>query len=153
MTKICTMCKQDLPITEYYTSKTQKSGYWPSCKTCTLASKKASRERHPTTFEQRKAYVQKYKSRHPDRVKASYRKQSLRKNFGITPEEYDSLLLTQNGVCAACHEPPGKKMLAVDHCHTKGHVRGLLCGNCNTAAGLLKEDRSRFESLMEYLNI
>ena len=42
--------------------------------------------------------------------------------------------------------------MAVDHCHTRNKVRGLLCGNCNTALGLLKEDPARITRLLEYLS-
>jgi recombination endonuclease VII len=49
-------------------------------------------------------------------------------HFDITPEEYDAILEEQDGVCAVCNKPPlAGKRLAVDHDHTTGLVRGLLC--------------------------
>jgi recombination endonuclease VII len=49
-------------------------------------------------------------------------------HFDITPEEYDSILAEQGGVCAVCKKPPKPdKRLAVDHNHLTGLVRGLLC--------------------------
>ncbi len=43
----------------------------------------------------------------------------------------------QNGVCAICGNPPKKTRLAVDHNHTTGKNRGLLCGSCNGVLGYL----------------
>jgi hypothetical protein len=55
--------------------------------------------------------------------------------YGITGEEYESILKAQGGVCFICQKPPRSKRLAVDHDHDKGNtreaVRGLLCRRCN----------------------
>jgi Recombination endonuclease VII len=72
-------------------------------------------------------------------------------------QEYDALLKSQNGVCAACGKPEqstykGKpRMLAVDHCHVTGRVRGLLCGHCNRALGLLRENPEHIKALLLYV--
>jgi hypothetical protein len=65
------------------------------------------------------------------------RKCCLRRDYGITLEEYDAMLLAQNGCCYICkrHWSSFKKSLAVDHCHVSGKVRKLLCAKCNTAVG------------------
>lgn len=60
--------------------------------------------------------------------------------YGITPVEYQAILVKQHGGCAICGEKPNKERLHVDHCHSKGHVRGLLCRKCNIGIGLFKED-------------
>lgn len=65
--------------------------------------------------------------------------QSCRKR-GMTPEDYAEMLASQNGGCAICGDPPGDRRLAIDHCHTTGEVRGLLCGPCNTSLGQFKDD-------------
>lgn len=57
-----------------------------------------------------------------------------RKSFaklGVTESMYQDKLIRQNGVCAICELPPGKRRLAVDHNHTTGQIRGLLCIRCN----------------------
>jgi len=52
--------------------------------------------------------------------------------FNLTPDEYDTILEHQGGVCAICSRPPKPgKRLAVDHDHKTGYVRGLLCFMCN----------------------
>lgn len=79
------------------------------------------------------------------------------RRFGITPERYSELSESQNGACAICKQPEtatrlGKvKALAVDHCHQSGAIRGLLCADCNTGIGKLKENIDIFQSAIQYL--
>lgn len=77
----------------------------------------------------------------------------LKIKFGLTLEDYESILDMQNYRCAICetHQKDLKKDLAVDHCHKTGKIRGLLCGNCNRAAGLLKDKVGNAERLVFYL--
>lgn len=89
---------------------------------------------------------------------AKYKSVELKSNFGITFDDYTRMLEQQDGVCAICLRPEetksrsGKaKLLAVDHCHTTGKVRGLLCQFCNQAIGLLKDDPLRADALARYL--
>lgn len=61
--------------------------------------------------------------------------------YGLTPEAFDRMLAGQDGRCFICgtKEPNGKGW-SVDHCHTSGKVRFILCNPCNAALGLIKED-------------
>jgi hypothetical protein len=69
---------------------------------------------------------------------------------GITVEQYHEMAASQNGVCAICKGAGSKKRLSIDHCHKSGKVRALLCDNCNTSLGLLKEDVKRILAVAEY---
>ena len=71
--------------------------------------------------------------------------------YGLTLEEYGVILETQKGVCAICSEAP-EGNLHIDHNHTTNEVRGLLCGKCNRAIGLLNDDVSLFSKAINYLN-
>lgn len=77
----------------------------------------------------------------------------MRRAYGIGQAEFDTLLESQGGVCAICsgeRNGPGKR-LHIDHCHDSQRIRGLLCGKCNTAVGLLDDDPERAERLAAYL--
>jgi len=74
----------------------------------------------------------------------------LRRNYGISEKEYDDLLQQQDNLCAICRTKSSKN-LHVDHDHDTGKVRGLLCSNCNTSLGLLRENPALFLSAVEYL--
>lgn len=105
------------------------------CKTC----------KHLTKSDWKKSR-DKVKTRHADR------KCSLKKNYGMTIEQYDALLLAQSGVCAICSKPPVRRRLDVDHCHSTGAVRGLLCEHCNKAIGLFRDNIERLSAAITYLS-
>ena len=77
--------------------------------------------------------------------------------FGLSLEQVKDMEVHQNGLCAICGSPETRKLhgrhkrLAVDHCHKTGEVRGLLCGSCNTALGLFREDLDILASATSYL--
>jgi len=79
----------------------------------------------------------------------------LKRLYGISEEEYDNLLVSQDFRCAVCREESktlGKNArLHVDHDHLTGRVRGLLCYACNIAIGFLEEDPERVQKIMDYL--
>ena len=82
-----------------------------------------------------------------------HRKDNLRKNYGLTPACYDLMFEAQNGVCAICSQPPPDgKNLHIDHDHSTGKVRSLLCTKCNTAIGLFDDDTSRMMNAIQYLH-
>lgn len=72
-----------------------------------------------------------------------YRRQDLKRKYGVTPKWYDETLASQGGLCAICRSTRvslGDKNMAVDHDHETGNARGILCMACNTLLGRL-EDR------------
>lgn len=81
----------------------------------------------------------------------------LKRKYGISTEQWLQMFENQNHLCAICNEegfkldPNSKNLLVVDHCHTSGKVRGLLCHNCNRALGLFKDKISVVESAVQYL--
>lgn len=87
--------------------------------------------------------------------KQKRRNYSLIKSYGITTEDYEQMLYDQGGGCAICGSTIGNgrhKNLFVDHDHGTGIVRGLLCGRCNSAIGLLSEDLSLLVKIRKYLS-
>jgi len=106
------------------------------------------------TPEGRRAYRTHHRKSRPELLRGY----ELKRAYGMTVEDYAKMLEKQNGVCAICGKPEthvknGKiAMLAVDHCHSGGHVRGLLCVNCNLGLGYFKDDAGRLESAIRYLN-
>jgi hypothetical protein len=101
-----------------------------------------------------------YKKQPPDRRHDMH----LRRVYGLTLVEYNRIVEEQGGVCAICHKPQpvfvripdGKRggttrRLPVDHDHTTGKVRGVICIYCNRAIGLLGDDPATFEAVAVYL--
>jgi hypothetical protein len=88
-----------------------------------------------------------------ERDKRVYKNSKLLRDFGITIEQYEAKLLAQGGGCAICKRTPeeNKKMLAVDHDHTTGKNRDLLCGSCNICIGFLEKNKLSPLDLQNYL--
>jgi hypothetical protein len=77
----------------------------------------------------------------------------IRNQYGITLAQYNTMLEAQNYKCAICgneDEVEGRR-LAIDHCHTSGKVRGLLCGKCNRGLGLFYDNTINLAKAIEYL--
>lgn len=78
----------------------------------------------------------------------------LKKQYGISLDDYNKMYENQKGKCLLCEaEKPkgGKGGLVIDHCHNKGHIRGLLCARCNTGLGQFRDDVSLLTKAIEYL--
>jgi hypothetical protein len=114
--------------------------------------------------------VQRYQKRHPEKVKAAAQKwrdanpnkernKHLLRKFGITLEQYEKLFEEQNGVCAMCFKPETVKnnkgtaprLLAVDHDHKTGRIRGLLCFRCNTMLDHFDKDLDKIKRVLAYI--
>jgi hypothetical protein len=85
-----------------------------------------------------------------DRITKRRKNTAIKSKFGINVNQYQLMLQEQNNVCFICSESETRD-LAVDHCHTTGRVRGLLCSKCNTAIGLLKDNIALLDKAKEYL--
>lgn len=87
-----------------------------------------------------------------DRETTLLRKQS--QTFSIPVERLRAMRQEQDNACAICHQPcPSGRALAVDHDHTTGAIRGLLCANCNRALGLLQDSPEVVASALAYLTM
>jgi Recombination endonuclease VII len=87
--------------------------------------------------EERNAYMREWRAKNLERVRAVAWARDLKKKYGLTPDQYQKLLDETNGKCPVCKRPFNAKGPVVDHCHSTGIVRGLICSNCNIAEGLL----------------
>jgi hypothetical protein len=73
----------------------------------------------------------------------------LKRAYGIDLVTYEAMVKEQEGLCAICQKEP--LVLHVDHDHESNRVRGLLCGSCNRAIGLLQESPETLQHAIEYL--
>jgi len=86
--------------------------------------------------------------------KECFRAKVTFRTTGWTLEAYEKAFVTQGGKCAVCLSTLNSTRftkLCGDHCHTTGALRGLLCSNCNTALGLMKDSPARLLAAVEYL--
>lgn len=130
--KKCTTCNIEKALHEYSRSSTGKYGRASQCKSCN----------------------KKYRAEWLATKEPHYRKsEALKRIYNIDYAEYLRLLDGQDHKCAICRKPSSefKKGLSVDHCHSTGKIRGLLCGTCNRwLVGALQEP-SLLRSAADYL--
>ena len=168
--KRCPDCDATKPIEQFARDKNRGDGRVGYCKACVAirsrvwfeknkekayATDKAWREANPErTAAICKKSKQLARAKNPDLWKRKRRNESLRWKYGITIEEYESMVQSQNNVCEICqgtddHRKNGH--LSVDHNHETGDVRGLLCGHCNSLIGYAAENSDVLSSAMLYL--
>ena len=160
--KACRKCGETKPLNEFHRAAAMRDGHRNECKACWkiickkryaknrdehIAKVQEWRRRNPEKYD---SYRKRYIAENRERIAIEERKGHLRRKYGLTLEEYDFLRLAQGDRCLICGagEEGG---LHVDHDHKTGRVRGLLCGKCNKAIGLLREDPALFDAASAYL--
>jgi len=151
--KTCYKCKKTKALSEFNKNKSCKDGLGSECKSCKKIYRKAHRE-------QARVSARKWREAHPQGVYESriQKRASRLKKYGLTAEQYTVLNTDQNGACAICGLPETARCnngnigpLSIDHCHSTGKVRGLLCSSCNTGLGRFKDDLDLLASAASYL--
>lgn len=109
-----------------------------------------------TQREERRAKQREYDAVRPKRKYAHTYWKQIMKKYGLTREAYESMVLSQGGVCAICQQPPKNtdkwnNKLHVDHDHRTGKIRQLLCHFCNKGVGSLGDDVKTVAGALEYL--
>ena len=90
---------------------------------------------------------------YPSQSKEDKRRHTIKHNYGLSWDSYLALLEKQNSCCAICGvRENADKSLDIDHDHTTGKVRGLLCGHCNRGLGNFKDSTELLENAVKYLN-
>ena len=131
---ICSQCKVEKDTSEFYSSRQRQ------CKDCVVENVRLSR-RDPSAEQRRRWSQYQHNSR-------------IRRVYGLEPQEYESILREQDGVCAICGagRPSSRtSRLHVDHAHGSKKVRGLLCTNCNNGLGRFKDDPELLVKAAVYL--
>ena len=169
-TKQCCKCNIEKVISEYHKDTHTKDDTSPRCKECQSERSKRYQSRNKESVKrQRRQYYLDNKERFNKKNKENYwknREQRLQesKNRRLDPrvakddklwngyririEEYEQMLQEQNNKCAVCER---EVKLEVDHCHSTGRVRSLLCGGCNRGLGQFNDDYERVRKAAEYL--
>jgi hypothetical protein len=130
--RTCMTCGEVKHATEFYVRNKKTMTRHSSCKECDKARNK---ERHHSN---------------PERT----RNNDLLRNYGISLGDHAEMFEKQQGLCAICgKEGDGRwKKLCVDHCHSSGKVRKLLCRNCNMVLGQVGDNAKLLEKMVIYLN-
>jgi len=101
-------------------------------------------------------WIQNNQIRHREKYKETIFKNE---HHGMSIQEYQERLVQQDSLCAICRDPVRgamraksvKQELCVDHCHTTGKIRGLLCFKCNAGLGMFADNIDYLTSAISYL--
>lgn len=102
--------------------------------------------------EKVRATETKYRNNNRDKIKIINKRSKLKINYGITPEDYQNILIAQNNKCPICGENFEHKKGHLDHDHNTKKVRGVLHMHCNILLGMANEDISILNNAINYLN-
>jgi len=137
--KTCNRCNEEKTFEGFAINSKGKHGYKSICKVCSSSDQKALHKKR--MLEDPKAEKHKRWAKH------------LRLAYGLSEEEYVSMLKKQNNRCAICLKSEGftRDKLYVDHCHSSLENRGLLCQQCNTMIGMAQDKQEVLLNAIKYL--
>lgn len=164
--RVCTVCGEwkEAPFFHVHASRRHQKtgGLKPWCRPCKARLQGESRQKALDHFRRIEGASRRRES--PEIAKNRYmrgRHYALKNKFGISLDDYLSLLDRQNGKCRICDMTirafsykggkGARESACVDHDHTTGKVRGLLCNPCNTGLGLFGDVPGRLEKAALYL--
>ena len=134
--KQCTKCKEEKSLDDFHNSSQNILGKRWQCKACDRVA------------------ALRYRKKNAIRYKQSGRNYQIKKKYGLSSQDFDMMMNSQNNSCDICGthiKDYGKDKFDIDHDHTTGKVRALLCGQCNTSLGLAKDDQVILMRMIEYL--
>ncbi len=154
-TKVCPCCHFEKSIKSFGANTRYLDGLQSYCNPCKNSSKYKNKENEKRLNKnwtdknkpRRYALNKRWRTHNPE----VYLNSRLKSVYKITLEEYNKMKEKQNNICAICFKAQTNKRLAIDHCHSTGKVRGLLCSSCNTALGLLKDNIDSMNNAIIYL--
>lgn len=150
--KQCSKCKENRALSLYHVDNSRRDGLHSICKLC--HKEYSARARLDSTRVARLREVsRKWRADNPDKAKAGIRCATLRKKYGITAAQYDLIFTLQDNKCAICRgtDSRGNGRMHVDHDHSTGKIRGILCQACNVTLGKMHDSPSLLRAAALYL--
>lgn len=134
--KTCSKCKKILPMRLFFSKDiSQSGGLSYKCKSCV-------KKKNAIYYEKNRTHLV-----------SNWRKNELMRKYNLTIADYEITLAKQNGKCAIClsSEHKGRGHFYVDHDHSTGKLRGLLCNPCNIALGMFRDSIETLQAAVRYL--
>ena len=110
------------------------------------------KQHYKQNYEDHKEEIRQRHKRYKEEHKKELRQHFVQKKYGLSPEEYDAMLKAQDNKCAICKKQfKDTKHIHIDHDHTTGKVRGILCSYCNTMLGMAHDNLEILQEGINYL--
>ena len=131
--KWCPRCHQQKSLDDFGVARKRPDGRMAFCRPCWSDYRKEYMARNPDQAQKKRDYMRGYL-------------------YGMDPNTYTRLFEAQGGVCAICGKPePEFRRLRIDHDHTTGKVRGLLCSGCNTGLTRFGDSPEGLQRVLDYV--
>jgi hypothetical protein len=147
--KRCPSCGAIKTVSLFYRKNTRTARGWSWDSHCIECRRKACRDYGANSKESRNARLRDWRKRNPAAAARVDQRRSLKQKYGLTPNDVDAMRQAQDGRCAICQRSTTR--LFVDHCHTRGHVRALLCQTCNTFLGWYEKKADTILKFQKYI--
>lgn len=152
MEKICNKCKNIKLLSEFSPNKRSKDKLNYCCKSCAIEYVNKDRLRKEAGLEplrETKSKMYGGKGKNPEYGTFA----QFKYKYGITIEDYNRKLETQEGKCKICgkHQSIFNKRMHLDHCHLTGKIRDILCKNCNQGLGHFMDNPELLEKAASYI--
>jgi hypothetical protein len=141
--KTCVKCGQEKPRTTFYARAANKDGLESECIPC---RNERSREWAARNRERAREIDRRWKRSHTEQVAQTSRRVRIKREYGLTIEEYEAILARGCAICGIHDEA-----ICLDHDHTTGAVRDALCAHCNRGIGLFRDDPGLLTAAANYL--
>ena len=139
----CTKCKARVHPEQMSKDSRRRCGLSSWCKECRKVSSRTWARNNPEK-------VQAQAERQQPKPYKTAREYLLKYRYNLSLDGYDQMLTAQNFSCALCQKEKDYD-LYVDHCHTTGKVRGLLCATCNSILGFCNDNVELLKRSIDYL--
>jgi hypothetical protein len=161
--KRCLICDEIKPLSEYHIAKDKPDGHRNDCKNCRKYGRKVDvnapkircyncnelKDKNKDNFHVSNKSKFGVRRLCKECHKINNRKNHLCRNYNLSVGDYDKMVDKQDGKCMICNNT---RKLFVDHSHSTGEVRGLLCDTCNRGIGFLQESKDILLNSIKYLD-
>lgn len=148
--KRCPACGAVKAVSLFYRKNTRTARGWSWDSHCIECRRAACRDYGAGSKEARNARLKEWRKANPTKAASLDKRRRLKQKYGLSEEQVEQMREAQQGSCAICER--ATRRLFVDHCHTKGHVRALLCQTCNTFLGWYEKKADTILKFQRYLN-
>jgi hypothetical protein len=136
--KKCYSCKIEKSTENFHKNKSRNDGLEAMCKSCW------------SVYNKKRRGVSSYKAKFNSKW---FRDAQYRKKYNLSAEQYDQMRDSQENKCCICKKDlAADRQPSVDHCHSTGKVRGILCNNCNAGLGFFNDNKDSLLAAVEYLS-
>lgn len=132
----CSLCGKNKQRKEFYKDFRRPKGVQSECKECVLKMRRNDYRKHKPNYQK------------------NNRNRHLVREYGITTDQYNQMVINQNSCCEICNrhvDDIKNHKLYVDHNHGTDKIRGLICGSCNRLIALAMEKSSILLNAINYL--